>query len=315
MPRCVLVIRPGALGDAILTLPLVDALIRSGAERVTILGTPSAWEFLAPAQRAVTVLDIGATPWLGLFGGTFRRSATAEITAHDAAIVCLTRPDQAVAALRSAGVREIVVDDPSRAQDVGHFSDGLLRPAVRQWSLPAVRSPVLLADDPLLALATAEQAEARERLGVAAKGFVVLHPGSGGDYKRWPAARFAALGKRIPTERDCAVVVLVGPADETVSAELAAAWGGRTGVTLAVNWPLRLVLALLSMARAYVGNDSGITHLAARACPTLAIFGPTDPAVWRPLGPKVRVLRAPNGKLGALEVDTVLNALAAFTKN
>ena len=315
MPRRVLVIRPGALGDAILTLPLVDALIRGGAERVSILGTPRAWEFLAPAQRTVRVLDIGATPWLGLFGGTFRPSATAEIAAHDAAVVCLTRPEQAVAALRSAGVREIVVDDPSRTQHVGHFSDGLLRPAMRHWSLSAGKAPVVLADDPLLAPAAAEQAAARERLGVAANGFVVLHPGSGGDFKRWPAARFAALGERIPTELDCAVVVLVGPADETVSAELAAAWGGRTGVTLAVNWPLRLVLALLSMARAYVGNDSGITHLAARACPTLAIFGPTDPAIWGPLGPKVRVLRAPDGRLDALDVDPVLKALAAFTKN
>jgi heptosyltransferase-2 len=315
MPRRVLVIRPGALGDAILTLPLVDALIRGGAERVSILGTPSAWEFLAPAQRTVSVLDVGATPWLGLFGGTFTRSATAEIAAHDAAVVCLTRPEQAVAALRSAGVRDIVVDDPSRTQHVGHFSDGLLRPAMRHWSVSAGKAPVFLADDPLLAPAAAEQAAARERLGVAANGFVVLHPGSGGDFKRWPAARFAALGERIPTELDCAVVVLVGPADETVSAELAAAWGGRTGVTLAVNWPLRLVLALLSMARAYVGNDSGITHLAARACPTLAIFGPTDPAIWGPLGPKVRVLRAPDGRLDALDVDPVLKALAAFTKN
>ena len=315
MPRRVLVIRPGALGDAILTLPLVNALIRSGAERVTILGTPSAWEFLAPAQRTVRVLDIGATAWLGLFGGTFKRAAAAEIAAHDAAIVCLTRPEQAVAALSGAGVREIVVDDPSRAQDVGHFSDGLLRPATRHWSLPTDRPPALLADDPLLALTAMEQAEARERLGVAANGFVVLHPGSGGDFKRWPVARFAALGERIPTELDCAVVVLVGPADETVSAELAAAWGGRTGVTLAVDWPLRLVLALLSTAQAYAGNDSGITHLAARACPTLAIFGPTDPAIWGPLGPKVRVLRAPGGRLDALDVDSVLEALAAFTKN
>ena len=144
---------------------------------------------------------------------------------------------------------------------------------------------------------------------------MVLHPGSGGDFKRWPAARFAALGERVPAELGYAVVVLVGPADETVNAELAAAWGGRAGVTLAINWPLRLVLALLSMAQAYVGNDSGITHLAARATPTLAIFGPTDPAIWAPLGPRVQVLRAPGGRLDALDVDPALNALAAFTKN
>ncbi len=50
--------------------------------------------------------------------------------------------------------------------------------------------------------------------------------------------------------------------------------------------------AVLSECALYVGNDSGITHLAAGlGVPTVAVFGPTDPAVWRPLGPRVRVVR------------------------
>src|SRR5688500_14053744 len=107
MPRRVLVIRPGALGDAMLTLPLVDALIGGGDEGVTILGTPSSWEFLAPAQAAVRFLDIGATAWLGLFGGTCKPPATAEIASHDAAVVCLAGPDQVLDALRGAGLNDI----------------------------------------------------------------------------------------------------------------------------------------------------------------------------------------------------------------
>ena len=309
MPRRVLVIRPGALGDAILTLPLIDALIGSGTERVTILGTPESWEFLAPGQRTVRVLDIGATAWLGLFGGTSKAQATAEIAAHDAAVVCLARPDQVLDALRGAGLHDIAHADPAKTNDSGYFSDRLLRPVARRWTIAAETTPIPLADDPLLAPTAEERAEVRRRLGGAANGFVVLHPGSGGDVKRWPAARFAALGERIQAELDCAVVALIGPADEAARAELAA------GATLAVNWPLRLVLALLSMAQGYAGNDSGITHLAARACPTVAIFGPTDPATWGPRGPKVKVLRAPGGTLDALQLDTVLNALAAFTKN
>jgi heptosyltransferase III len=308
MPRRVLVIRPGALGDAILTLPLVDALIGGGAERVTILGAPRSWEFLAAAQAAVRILDIGATAWLGLFGGTFKPPATAEIASHDAAVVCLTRAEHAVAALRGAGLHDIAHADTATTND-GHFSDRLLRPVARQWKLDVVKASVPLADDQLLAPTAEERAEVRRRLGVAANGFVVLHPGSGGDFKRWPAVRFAALGEQVQTALDCAVVVLIGPADEAARAELAA------GATLAVNWPLRLVLALLSMAQGYAGNDSGITHLAARACPTVAIFGPTDAAIWGPRGPKVKVLRAPDGRLDALDLDTVLKALAAFTKN
>ena len=48
----------------------------------------------------------------------------------------------------------------------------------------------------------------------------------------------------------------------------------------------------LASARLYIGNDSGITHLAAAVgTPVLALFGPTDPAIWAPRGPHVRVLR------------------------
>jgi len=57
--------------------------------------------------------------------------------------------------------------------------------------------------------------------------------------------------------------------------------------------PLPLLAAILSRCRLYVGNDSGVTHLAAAVgVPTVAIFGPTDPDVWAPRGPGVRVVRA-----------------------
>ena len=54
-------------------------------------------------------------------------------------------------------------------------------------------------------------------------------------------------------------------------------------------------------ARAYIGNDSGITHLAAAVgTPTVAVFGPTDPAVWGPRGPRVRIVRSPDAVADAL---------------
>ena len=69
------------------------------------------------------------------------------------------------------------------------------------------------------------------------------------------------------------------------------------------------MLTLLSYARLYIGNDSGMTHLAARACPTIALFGPTDPAVWAPLGQNVRVVRAPEGNLERIGVADVMNVI------
>jgi ADP-heptose:LPS heptosyltransferase len=72
----------------------------------------------------------------------------------------------------------------------------------------------------------------------------------------------------------------------------------------------RALGALLRKARAYVGNDSGVSHLAAAfGAPSIVLFGPTDPRVWAPLGPRVRTLRAPDGRLEQIEVAEVLGLL------
>src|SRR5437899_3190184 len=90
------------------------------------------------------------------------------------------------------------------------------------------------------------------------------------------------------------VVNLFGPNDEGIS----------RGEILA----LPQVFQLLRRCRAYIGNDSGITHLAAYlGCPTVAIFGPTDPRVWGPIGRRSRVIW--KAKLEDISVEEVLLAL------
>ena len=81
------------------------------------------------------------------------------------------------------------------------------------------------------------------------------------------------------------------------------------GRVLARNLPLAQLAALLSRAGLHVGNDAGVSHLAAAVgTPTLALFGPTDPGAWAPVGPAVRVLTAPGGELDGLAVAPVLQA-------
>jgi heptosyltransferase-3 len=70
--------------------------------------------------------------------------------------------------------------------------------------------------------------------------------------------------------------------------------------------PLRILGAVLARAGLFVGNDSGVSHLAAAAgAPTLSLFGPTAPEVWSPLGPRVVTLRAPGGAMSEISVDEV----------
>lgn len=74
--------------------------------------------------------------------------------------------------------------------------------------------------------------------------------------------------------------------------------------------PLVEVAQTSSEARAFFGHDSGLSHLAGvLGVPTVVLFGATDPAVWAPSGPAVRVVRAPGGQLASLTPATVLAAL------
>ncbi len=144
-----------------------------------------------------------------------------------------------------------------------------------------------------------DEAEVRPLLGQLPARFLALHPGSGSARKNWPAERFVALAAR--WARDQPFLVVEGPADEGVTLPFHA-----SRAVFARGLSLRALGALLARAGLYVGNDSGVTHLAAAfGAPTLALFGPTDPLIWSPLGPKVRAVRAPQGRLETLEVAVV----------
>jgi heptosyltransferase-3 len=111
----------------------------------------------------------------------------------------------------------------------------------------------------------------------AREDFAVIHPFSGSAKKNWPMARFQALARRL--ERVMPVRWCSGPDDPPLP----------DAVRIDDLYELGCWLA---RARLYIGNDSGITHLAAAVgTPVLALFGPTDPAVWSPRGPNVRVAR------------------------
>ncbi len=113
--------------------------------------------------------------------------------------------------------------------------------------------------------------------GGARSDYAVIHPFSGSPKKNWPLDRFQALARRL--ERVMPVRWCAGPDDPPLENAV------RIG-------DLYELACWLAGARLYIGNDSGITHLAAAAgTPVLALFGPTDPEIWAPRGPHVRVAR------------------------
>ena len=273
---------------------MLEALAAAGA-KVTAIGA-SAFRLAVESGLAADCLAFGDARLLGLFapGGSCELLA-----GFDLCIVYGRERDPVMAdALRRSGVAR-VVSWPSHPQAGMHIVDHLLG-AVAEAGFPAAgRRPALAVPD-----LWRERAEAWLRERSVSAGFVALHPGSGGRAKRWPVAQFAALAERLGRP----VVWLLGPA-EAEDAE-ARRLGERVGV-VADGLPLATLGGLLAQCRAYVGNDSGVTHLAAAVgAPTVAIFGPTEPAVWAPRGEHVTVLGGPGqGGLAGVSVEAVAEAL------
>jgi ADP-heptose:LPS heptosyltransferase len=156
-------------------------------------------------------------------------------------------------------------------------------------------------------------------VGLGSESYIVVHPGSGGRAKCWPTERFVEVAREL-RRAGRAVCFVLGPAEverglapeverglEAVEAVRGAPQEGRDGAgraegrladgVLPGEFPVVRcpepdeLLALVAGAAAYLGNDAGPTHLAALVgTPTVALFGPTSPRVWRPLGAQVRVV-------------------------
>jgi len=318
-----LIIRPGALGDAILTLPTLHALRHSGAKNLLVLGTPANWGFVRLSHDGLRIRDFSSSEWLGLFssGVALGDSARAALSHIGSALVFLADAGPVADVLRAGGVANVLVAPPPVAgtDTQGRHAADVLLEALAPWcGADACREAreVLDLEDPLLnfSIDDDEKLRALDRIGLDAPpagGMVGIHPGSGGRKKCWAVKSYSKLAVELSCKGGLLPLVFFGPADDDTREAFEAAMPPGVDWQPAAGRPLREVLALLSLCKAYVGNDAGVTHLAARACPTVAIFGPTDPSVWAPLGRRVQIVRAAGGDLDKVSVDDVQQALNA----
>jgi ADP-heptose:LPS heptosyltransferase len=254
---------------------------------------------LAPSGPAsVLVGEVDAVlPWEGpdvaaLLAGAPIDGPLARALDEADAVVAYTRSAPLLDALASRA-RRLVRRDPAPPETGPHAAS---------W-LAQVVEPLLghsaSADAGLLEFTSEERRHAEIATRELPDGFVAVHPGSGSPAKNWPLARFVEAARALAGGRRWLLVR--GPAESDVAAPADA--------VLAREWPLRVLAAALDRASLFLGNDAGVSHLAAAAgVPTLALFGPTDPALWAPVGPRVKTLRAPTGSLVDLEVASVLAA-------
>jgi heptosyltransferase-3 len=138
--------------------------------------------------------------------------------------------------------------------------------------------------------------------------WVALHPGSGGKKKCWPIESFIQLAEKLQHEKEITPVFITGDVERETIPDLEIRL---TPFKRIHQSPITELASHLTTASAFVGNDAGITHLAALAgIPTLALFGPTDPAMWGPRGRFVTIIASPTGLMNDLRLDSVWSALS-----
>ena len=278
-----LIYHAGALGDFVTVLPAIARWrqVHPG-ERSILLGKPAHAAISAPSFDETW--DAHARAFAGLFSrhGRLEQELSERLQSIESALVFAQAESPLPAVLADAGVNEVIRQDPfppSATPIVDyHLSlfPGLARDDER---IPRIFIPVINAMAPSP---------------------VVLHPGSGSEKKNWPLERFLELSLRL-TEKGEKVAWVLGPAEEGITVP--------HGHIVWMSLPLQELAARLARCKLFVGNDSGVTHLAAAAgCPTVALFGESDQRIWAPRGKCVSVITSSTRAMSAIKLEDVSSA-------
>ena len=305
----ILVIRGGAIGDFVLTLPALKALRESYPKaHIEILGYAHIAALAEKRFYADAVRSIEYGPLSRFFarGAELPEDLAIYFADFDLIISYLFDPDRIFQTnLERAGADTIIVG-PSKLTAESHASVQLARPMTEDLGLE-------ISDSGARFVAASEDLkEAEGFLEGLVQPMVALHPGSGSEKKNWPLQNWLELAESLLADKNFtgSLLVVSGEADE------AQALGFRSlnadpRVRFAHNLPLPQLAAILGKT-IFLGHDSGISHLAAAAgANCLLLFGPTDPAIWAPMNQNVEVMRAPDSDLSSLSLDKVLSALRA----
>jgi heptosyltransferase-2 len=306
----ILVIRGGAIGDFVLTLPAIKALRHANPDaHIEILGYKhiavlAENRFYAQAVRSIED---------GSLSSFFARKTDLPIeladyfASFDVIVSYLFDPDRIFEMnLRHCGVKNFV-RGPGKMDHSQHAARQLAKP-IHELGINVVDLAAKLFPSP------EDRQFANEFLHRLPGPFVAIHPGSGSERKNWPIEKWvevsrsgafqSAVGRRSGDRRS--LIIISGEADETQCAQLERE---SRYALFAENLPLPKLAAVLENS-IFIGHDSGISHLAAAAgARCILLFGPTDPAIWAPLNENVRVLRAGHDDLRNLDVDLVREAL------
>jgi len=292
----ILVIRGGAIGDFILTLPALSALRAQFPEaHLEVLGYPHIAQLALAGGLVDRVEPIEARGLAGFFArnGELSENLVDYFSEFDLIVSYLYDPDQ-------------IFETNVRLCTAGQFIAGPHRPdqtanvhAAKVYLKPLERLAIFEADPvPHLNLPPTPGPQYQ----------IALHPGSGSESKNWPEPKWAELLRHLINNTDYAVLLAGGEVEGERLKRLANTVDVRR-VQIAQSLPLTELARLLQRCSMFIGHDSGISHLAsALGLPSIVLWGNTSEEIWRPGGPRVFLVRAVED-LAGLKVSVVIEAI------
>jgi heptosyltransferase III len=294
------VIRGGAIGDFILTMPALR-LLQEGlpACDIEVLGYPGIIDLAEAAGLAVATRSLEHRSMALLFakGAAIDPALSAWLCGFNLVVSYLFDPDGYLRGnMERIGVKTFL-DAPHRiVPGQGHAAQQLAKP---------LEQLALYLDDPAPRIVVADRLPPGVR--------IAIHPGSGSLQKNWSVAHWQRLGQELAAAGE-KLALITGEAEHErgITSAVVEAWAG-------IDYEHWDALSLVELARrlpscrAFLGHDSGIGHLAA-ACglPCHLFFGPTDPGLWAPRNVGVVVCRSPSGSLSDLDYKVGLAAVQAM---
>ena len=300
-PR-VLVIRGGAIGDFILTLPAIK-LLRDTIPNchLEVLGYPDIVQLavasgLADASRS---LEHRSMAMLFVPGAKIDEPLADWLKGFNLVVSYLYDPDGHLRDnMARIGVKTFLAMPSRVVEGAGHAAEQLAKP---------LESLAMYLEDPAPHIQVPDAMLRDKAMRIA------IHPGSGSLKKNWPVEHWIRAGHELQTLRpEARLVLITGEAEleRGITAQVLEGWHGMSFD----HWdslPLTELARRLPSCSLLLGHDSGIGHLAA-ACglPCHLFFGPTDPATWAPRNAEVS--RVSSGNLQDLGFEEGWEALSEF---
>ena len=292
----ILVIRGGAIGDFILTLPAIAALRRQFPQaHLEVLGYPHIAQLAVAGGLADRVQPIEARGLAGFFArdGVLDPDLVEYFSEFDLVISYLYDPDEIFKTNVGRCLVKQFIIGPHRPDETAqlHATQVFLKPLERLAIFDADSVPHLSFNSQL---STLNQ--------------FVFHPGSGSEKKNWPEAKWAGLIQQIAATTDWHLLLVGGEAEGDRLQRLAGAMPSAR-CSIAQGLPLAELAQRLQSSTVFVGHDSGITHLAAAVgLPSIVLWADTLEEIWRPQGERLVVLKEMTG-VQAISVEKVMNEL------